>query len=393
MSDSHDVVIIGGGVTGSATAWSLAASADFTGSILVIERDPTYENAPSARATGGIRQQFSTPENIRMGLYGAEFARNADEHLALDESGTGLRFIEQGYLLLGTERIMPLLEENHRVQSAEGASISLLDRDALKARFPWVNTEELVGASFGERNEGWVDPYTLLQAFRRKARSLGVEYAHDEALTVTTSGGRATSVRLASGRVVNCGVLVNAAGASGVVDIGRQVGIELPIESRLRAAFVFECKTDLSGAPLTILPSGVAWRPEGTRFISNLAPSADNDPERYDHEIDYNQFEQDIWPELAHWIPAFEAIKLVHAWSCHYDYNTLDENAIIDRIPGCDNAFVACGFSGHGLQQSPAVGRALSELIIHGEFRTLDLSGFGFDRVVRGEGIHEINCW
>ena len=393
MTRQVDVLILGGGVTGSATAFSLASRSDFSGSIVVVERDPTYENAPSAKATGGFRQQFSTPENIGMGLYGAEFIKNVDQHLGVDGEPTGIIFREQGYLLLAMPEAMPAMQQGHDIQVAHGADIVFKSKDDLAAEFPWVSTEEIEGAFFGQSNEGWIDPYMLLQAYRKKARSLGVEFVKDEALHINASNGRATGATLAGLGEVHAGTVVNAAGARGARALARSVGVDLPLESRLRFTFVFECKEDFSRAPLTVLPNGCAWRPEGGRYLTNLAPPPERDLETFDYEIDHNWFEDVIWPSLARWIPAFEAIKVSSAYACHYDFNLLDENLIIDQLGEVENCYFAAGFSGHGLQQSPAVGRALAELICDGKFTALDLTRFGFARVAAGEGIHEINCW
>ncbi len=393
MRQRYDVVIVGGGVTGSSTAYHLVSQGGFDGTVLVVERDPSYEGAPSARATGGIRQQFSTEENIRIGLYGAQFVKQVDEHLAVDGEATGLVFREQGYLLLATDSMLPVMRENNVRQRALGAEIAFKDPPALAARFPWLSAEGLAGGFFGERNEGWTDPYGLLQAFRRKARSLGAEYVADEALEIVCDGGRVTGVRLRDAGVVGAGLVVDAAGASGARALAETAGVSLPIESRLRSTFVFECREDVSGAPLTVLPIGLAWRPEGQRFLSTIAPPPERDPDTRSFDIDYSVFEETIWPALAERVPAFEAIKLVQAYSCHYDFNTLDENLIIGPCPGVEGLLVAVGFSGHGMQQSPAVGRALYELVSFGEYRSIDLTRFGFERVLTGEGVHESNNW
>lgn len=391
--NSFDVVIAGGGVTGCSTAYWLASRPDFDGSIAVIERDPTYANAPSAKATGGIRQQFSTAENVQIGLFAAQFVKSIEERLAVDGESTGVLFREQGYLLLATPEALPLMQKAHEIQRANGADIVFKDQSALAREFPWINAADLAGAFFGQSNEGWVDPYSLLQAYKRKARSLGVTFITDTVASIEHSGGKATGVQLEAGGAVGAGVVVNAAGASGARALALGAGMDLPLSSRLRTTFVFECKTDISHGQLTVLPNGCAWRPEGSRFITNKAPAPENDPETFEHEINYDQFDEVIWPTLAQWVPAFEAIKFSHAYSCHYDFNTLDENLIIDRVGELDNCYVAAGFSGHGMQQSPAVGRALSELICDGRFTTLDLSRFGYERVRKGEGIHEFNCW
>ena len=202
-----------------------------------------------------------------------------------------------------------------------------------------------------------------------------------------SEGARVTGVTLAEGGDVACGVVVNTAGASGAPEICASLGVELPIESRKRFTFVFECREPIRPTPLTITEFGVAFRSEGKGFISNVSPPPERDPVTKDTEIDYDLFDELIWPVLASRVPAFEAIKLTGAWCCHYDYNTLDENLIIGRTPAYENYYLAAGFSGHGLQQSPAVGRALAELITFGEYRAIDLARFGYERVPAGEAI------
>ena len=166
----------------------------------MVERDPTYQDAPSARATGGIRQQFSTPENVRIGLFGSHFVKNAGDYLAIDGATPDLAWREGGYLLLATPETLPVMRGNNAVQRAEGADIALLTPPELERKFDWLNTEGIAGGCNGLSGEGWVDPYSLLQAFRRKARSLGVELVRDEALRVTRSGSRVRSVTLRQGR-------------------------------------------------------------------------------------------------------------------------------------------------------------------------------------------------
>ena len=393
MDARYDVVIIGGGVTGCATALFLAREPGFDGTVLVVERDPTYEHAPSAKATGGFRQQFSTPENIRIGLFGVHFLKHLDEYLAIDGEVPDVGFRENGYLLLATESMLPAMIDSNTVQRVLGADVHFRTADELQMRFPWLDTGGLAGGFLSDSNEGYVDPYSLLQAYRRKARSLGVEFVHDEAVSVQSDGARATSVTLAGAGKIGCGVAVNAAGAYGAPEVCASLGVELPIESRKRFTFVFECREPIGPTPLTITEAGVAFRSEGKGFISNVSPPPEQDPVTKDTEIEYELFEELIWPALAARVSAFEAIKQTGAWCCHYDYNTLDENLIIGRTPAFQNFFLAVGFSGHGLQQSPAVGRALAELITFGTYRTIDLTRFGYERVLAGEPLREMNCY
>jgi glycine/D-amino acid oxidase-like deaminating enzyme len=392
MAGFYDVIIIGGGVTGSATAYFLA-SRKFDGSILVVERDSTYASAPSTRASGGIRQQFSTPENIRIGLFGAEFVKNIDRHLSIDGQAPAVEFKEHGYLLLASRESLPIMRENHAVQRQIGASIAYQSNEQLSARFPWLETRGLDGGFLGLENEGWLDPHSLLQAFRKKAVSLGVEYVEDEVTGLRCDGNRVSELGLRSGSSLSADTVLNAAGARDATGLSAQVGIRLPVEPRKRCAFVFECREATGITPQVIFPDGVAFRSEGERYLTVVAPPPERDPPTEDFDIDYELFDEIIWPTLAERVPIFEAIKVSNAYSCHYDVNTLDENVILGQVPGVENFLIAAGFSGHGFMQSPAVGRALSELIEFGEYRTLDLTRFGYERVLSDSPLLETNCY
>lgn len=385
-----DVVIIGGGVIGSSAAYFLASQPGFKGSITVIEKDPTYNEAATPRSAGGIRQQYSTPENILISQFGAAFIKSAREHLTVDGEAPDLQFHENGYLFLATDAGKTILTANQQLQRQLGAATELLDPTQLQQKFPWLNTSDLAAGSFGPVNEGWLDPYSLLQAFRRKARSLGVNYIKDEVVGLDHSGRQVTGVKLHSGTTISCGTVLTCAGIQ-AAHIAGLVGIDLPVRPRKRYIYVFDCRDEIERVPLTIDPNGVWFRPEGANFISGVSPAEDEDPDSTDFELDYRLYEELIWPTLANRVPAFEAIKLVRAWAGHYDYNTMDQNVIIGRAPQIDNMIIASGFSGHGLQQSPAIGRALSELVTFGSYQTLDLSRLGYDRLLNGQLIQEAN--
>jgi FAD-dependent oxidoreductase domain-containing protein 1 len=386
----YDVVIVGGGVIGSAVAYFLAGPMSFKGSIAVIEKDSTYETAATPRSAGGIRQQFSTPENVRMSQFGAAFIKTIGEHLSVEGEIADLPFTEWGYLFLATESGLETLRTNHTTQTSLGAKVALLTPSELSTRFPWLNVEDLAGGGYGLANEGWTDPYGLLQAFRRKARALGVTYLTDEVLGLERVGDRVAGVTLRDGGGIGCGVVVNAAGFH-AHKIAAAIGIDLPVRPRKRMVYVFDCRDKPERMPLIIDPTGVWCRPEGAAFICGVSPPEAEDPDATDFEIEHRLYEEVVWPTLAHRIPAFEAIKLIRAWVGHYDYNLLDQNAILGPHPEIGNFYFANGFSGHGLQQSPAVGRAIAELIVHGDYRSIDLRRLGYERILKGAPILELN--
>jgi FAD-dependent oxidoreductase domain-containing protein 1 len=387
--ESYDVAIIGGGVIGCAVAYFLAADPAFDGRVVVIERDPSYTDCSTTRSAGSIRQQFSTPENIAMSLFGRAFLDGVGETLAVDGEAVELGFVERGYLFLASEATRGALEESHAIQAAHGADNALLTPAEIAARYPWLSVEGVALGSLGLSGEGWFDPAALLHGFRKKARSLGAAFRRDEVTGIEIAGGRVAALALASGGRLACGAAVNAAGPR-AGQVAALAGIDLPVTAKKRFVFVFDCRAELPGCPLVIDPAGVYFRPESGKFIGGVSPGPDEDPDCFDLEVDYRWFDERVWPGLAARVEAFEAVKMAGAWAGHYDYNTVDQNAVLGAHPEIANFYFANGFSGHGLQQSPAAGRATAELIVHGRYQSLDLSRFGYARFRAGAPIREL---
>jgi glycine/D-amino acid oxidase-like deaminating enzyme len=388
--DQYDAVIIGGAIMGSSTAWWLTEMG-FTGRVLVVERDPSYEKAATALSFSCIRQQFSTELNIRISQFGADFVQSLRQRMGGDARVPELKIQNFGYLYLAdTDAFAEVLRANQAVQAAAGAGTRLLTPDQIKAEFPFYAVDDLVLGCLNTKDEGYFDGYTVFDWFRRKAREAGVEYLTDEVVELELSDGQVTGVRLASGRRVGCGVVVNASGTRGA-KVAAMAGIRIPIEPRKRYNWVIQAETPLDRPlPLTIDPTGVYVREVGGGTYM-AGGHADFDP-----EVGFNDFAMDpdlwldkIWPAIATRIPAFEAVKVISEWAGQYDYNTLDQNAITGPHPEITNFVFLNGFSGHGLQQSPAMGRATAEWIMHGRYTTLDLTPFHFDRVAEGRALVE----
>jgi glycine/D-amino acid oxidase-like deaminating enzyme len=308
------------------------------------------------------------------------------------EAPPDLNFHQGGYLFLAaTEAQEQTLRENHEVQIACGADVVLWDQADLHRAFPHLNVDDIRLASYGRSGEGWFSNTGLMNGFKAKAREQGADYLTDEVVGITRSGNRVTGVTLKSGATVGAGFVVNASGPRAALT-ARMAGLDVPVEPRKRTSFVFDCTTNPEGSatvnggrlPLMIDPTGVFCRPEGRYFLTGASPAEDPAVDWDDFEPRWSEFEDIIWPALAHRSRSFEAIKIVNQWAGHYDFNRLDHNLIVGPHPEVRNFLYANGYSGHGLQQSPAAGRAISELIIHGAFRTLDLSEVGYERIIEG---------
>ncbi|NWR19995.1 FXRD1 protein, partial [Emberiza fucata] len=411
--DEADVVVVGGGVVGWSVAYWLKVLEGWWRRhgmrVLVVERDPMYSRASTVLSAGGIRQQFSLRENIQMSRFSASFLRNINEYLGVpNEPPIDIQFRPGGYLFLASPQNAAALEATVQLQRDEGAQVTLLSPTQLKEKFPWMNTEDVAVASYGLEDEGWFDPWTLLNAFRRKATSLGVQSCSGE---VRGEGWGCTAspdppsvpsqVHMPDSleyQPVACSIVVNAAGAWA----GKLLEAEglprglcqppLPIQPRKRYVFTWHCPNGPGlSCPFLIDTSGAYFRPDGAagNYLGGMSPPEEEEPDPSDLSVDHDYFQEQIWPRLARRVPAFESLRVRGSWAGYYDYNTFDQNGVLGPHPRLENLFSAAGFSGHGLQHAPAAGRALAELVLRGRYETLDLRRLGWDRLLDGEPLQE----
>ena len=385
MRHAYDVVIVGGAIMGASVAWFLSHNRDFDGTVLVVERDPSFQHSSTSRTNSCMRQQFSREVNIRISQFGAEFVRDFRDWMD-DPEAPEIPVNHYGYMYLATdESAAAVLRANQRVQAALGAGTVIMTPEEIAAAYPFYNVDDIVCGSHNLVGEGWFDSGTIFDWWRRQARRRGVEHVADEVVAMACSGGAVTGVTLASGTSVGCGALVNATGPRASCTAA-MAGLDLPVEPRKRFTFIIEAAEPLEqDLPLTIDPTGVHVRSDGAAYLAGCPPDFDPPVAFDDLEMDHDIFEDKVWPALAHRIPAFERIRVTSRWAGHYAYNRFDHNAIVGPHPEVPNFLFVNGFSGHGMQQSPAMGRAVSELIAHGEYRTLDLSALGYERIARGE--------
>jgi len=384
-------------VMGSSTAYFLKSKAPLL-KVAVIEKDSTYQNASSALSASGIRQQFSIPENVKLSQWSYKFMKHAGKHLQVPgDDHPCVQLAKSSYMFLTTEKGLPILSNNCLMQQGCNVGVRLYPAKQLQEKYPWLNVDDgIVAGSLCESGEGWFDGYSLLSLFRKKAQHLGVDYIAGECGDINVTS-KVNSVKIKSKEEslqLDCSAFVNAAGyAAG--ELMQTIGIHLPVNPRKRYVFVFDCpKGPGRSMPFLVDTSGVYCRPEGrgTLYLSGCSPDCDEDePCVSNLDVDYDIFYEKIWPHLANRVEAFEELKLRHSWSGYYDYNCFDQNAIIGAHPDIENLYFINGFSGHGIQQSPAVGNALSEVILDGKYTTIDLTLFGYERITSNEPVYEKN--
>lgn len=392
----YDVVIAGGGVMGSSSAYFLKNKAPSM-KIAIIEKDTTYSQASSALSASSFRQQFSISENIRLSQWSHEFMKNIHHYLSVDgQDKPDVCIHGSSYMFLASQHTIDILEGNCALQRSCGANINCIPAHGLSERFGWLNVDGVCAGSFCEDGrEGWFDAWSLLTSFQKKAVSLGVEYIQGECVQLNIDS-KVSSVKIRrdnNERQIHCSNFINASGPWAGY-LMKKVGIPLPVFPRKRYIFVIDCpKGPGRSMPMLVDTTGVYCRPDGngTLYICGQSPSEDEEPDIFNLEVDYDYFYETIWPVLAYRIPSMEELKLKHSWAGYYDYNTLDQNGIIGPHPEVENLYFVNGFSGHGIQQSPAVGNAISEVLLDGQYTEIDLSKFGYQRILKNEPLFEIN--
>ena len=382
-----DIAILGGGIIGSSIAWHLAASGQ-AGEVLVIEKDPTYEFAATPRGNGGIRQLFSLPTNIQMAQYGLDFYKNFQSKLAAGgTTADGIGFRQQGYLFLSDTGEEEQMIANHATQVAGGVRADLLDAAALKRRLPSLNVDDIAVAVHSP-DDAWIDPYAALMEFRKAATAAGCKYVKGDIVDWQRDCARATRLVLSSGETIEADTFVLACGAWSA-DVGAMIELELPVEPMSRESYFFRCQDEVEPLPFLKSESDLAIRPEADGYVGGVPNWAEE--AGWNFELSPEWFQDVVWPALARRVPAMQTLKLERTWRGHYARNRFDRSPIIGRWDaGCNNVTIATGFSGHGIMHAPATGKAVSELLLHGAYQTLDVGLFGYSRIAKDQPALEV---
>ena len=375
-----DIVIVGAGVMGCSIAWSLSQRG--AGRIVVLERDKIARGSTAA-AAGGVRLQFSTATNIELSAYSMDVWENFENLFGVE---IGLR--QQGYLLLVTDPShVPVFQENLRLQQSYDVPAQWLTPDEILELNPVVRVDDVIGATFCPR-DGWCDPYSATMGFARAARRHGVEIRQDSEVTgIRREGDRITGVELAD-EVIEADLVILCTGPH-TNQVGATAAVDIPILPYRRMSFTTRPFDDVpSTIPFTVeFARGLYVHPEGPGFLFGMGNP--DEPSSLDDTVDEAWMLKTI-EALCDRIPAFTTAAVHAGWAGSYEI-TPDDNPVLGYVGEVEGLIVAAGFSGHGFMQGPAIGQCISELVMDGAARTVDISPFSPGRFKDGRLAQERN--
>lgn len=355
--------------------------------VVVVEKDPSLRHASTTLCDGNVRVQFNLEENIAMSMYAMQVVDNMEDELGFDSYRPDPMARHQGNLFLVNRDSQPAAKAGLELQQRLGAGTEWIDADDIAQRFPALTSTEIVGGTFGPR-DGSVDPNVVVDAYRRNAQRNGAELVVGEVESLLVDQDLSQGVLMKSGESIHGSNVVVCAGAWSA-QLLATTGLEIPVEPVTRTVYVVSGEVEGSeGMPSTFLPSGVYVLPEsdGTFLI---AWSTEADPIGFDFApAPRSRFYDVIWPALVDVLPSFDRLEVVSSWAGLYAQNHLDANGIIGAWPEIEGLYLATGFSGHGFQQAPAVGRYLAERIL-GVEHSLDLARLGPERILTGVPVAE----
>ncbi len=363
-----EIIIIGGGIMGVSTAYFLAKRGHRD--VILLERD-LLSQASTGLCVGGIRQLFSHPANILMSQETLHLLRHFEEefHKKID-------FRQAGYLFLTREHsTWEALCKCVEIQRKHRVPVEVLLPEEVKRRWPYLETKNLLGGIFGPE-DGYVDPYDVTMAIASKTRRMGVTIRErTNVVDIHLENGQIRGVETSQG-FISSKFIVNAAGAWGG-EIAKMAGIDLPVRPFRRQVFITKSFDAIPRPVPMIIDQDTQFYIRGYPPGILMGMTDLDEPSSFNTHVD-REFLERVTETALEIVPVMEQAEILRGWGGLYAM-TPDENPIIGEIPGIKGFFCATGFSGHGFQHGPAVGRILSELILDGN-TSFDLSPFSSDR-------------
>jgi sarcosine oxidase subunit beta len=377
--ETADAVIAGGGVVGCSLAYQLARRGL---DVVLLEREELGSQS-TARCAGGVRQQFSSETNVRL-------QRLAVQQLLAfhEETGGHADFRQIGYLFLLTR---PEHETDFRSLLCTWHGLGLTEArwvDAAEARelVPVLAVDDVLGGTFCP-SDGLAGPADVTAGYAAAARRHGARLREHVAVTgIDVRDGRVRAVRTAGGDVATP-IVFDCAGAWSA-EIGRMAGVDVPVRPFRRHVLVTDAFPDVPrSTPMTVdFATSLYFHPEGDGVLIGMSDR--QEPSMLRTDVNWDFLERMV-ETAARRAPALERAGVHTAWAGLYE-STPDHQAILGPVGEVEGFWCACGFSGHGFMQAPAVGLVLAQLLLDGRSE-VDVSRFGHDRFARGELVAERN--
>ncbi len=379
MTPTADVIVIGGGAVGVSAAYHLAVAG--AGRVLLLERADAVGTGSTGACAGGFRHQFSSRINIELSLASVPMILGFSE-----EHGLPLDVAQDGYLfLLRSDEDRDSFARAAALQRSMGIDARLLSPEAAGEIAPGIALDDLIGAAFCP-DDGIADPAGLTQGYATAAKRAGAELRLGvDVLGIETRSGRAIGVRTEAG-VIETGAIVNAAGPwAGAV--AASAGVELPLEPIPRMVVT---TGPFDGVPVRrtlVIDAATSYyfHREGDGVLTGMGGR--HEVASFDLSVDHRFVEEELLPTAMRVFPPIERAGVASMWAGLYEM-TPDRHPIIGTSP-VPGFFLANGFSGHGFQHAPIVGKLLAELIVEGQAHTVDISPLAFDRFARGDLVVE----
>lgn len=376
-----EVVIVGGGVMGVSAAYHLARRG--CTDVVLLERNPFLGMEATGKCAGGIRYQFSTEINVRLSLLSLPMLDRFEE-----EIGQAIDLRRTGYLfLLDNEADVAAFRRNVAMQNRLGVPSQILTREEAQALAPLVQMEDILAAAW-HAGDGLADPNGVVQGYATAARRLGAKiFTGIEARGIHVEGGRVTAVETTQG-TISTPIVVDAAGPW-AGQVAAMAGVDLPIVPLRRQIVV---TTPLRGLPADFpfvidFSRSLYFHREGEGILTGQ--SNPHEQPGFDQSVDHRWTEQHL--ELATWrLPLLAQAGLLREWAGLYEV-TPDAHPVIDRLAEPAGFVVVAGFSGHGFMHGPVAGLLVSELILDGEARSLDIHQLRLSRFAEGDLVREHN--
>jgi sarcosine oxidase subunit beta len=380
VNRTADVVVVGGGVVGASAAYHLAAAG--AGRVLMLERADHLAAGSTGACAGGFRFQFSSSLNVRLSQASVPMITGFTQ-----EHGLPLDVVQHGYLFLvrGEDLWRDFLAAN-RLHASLGVEAEVLTPEQARELAPGIALDGLAGATYGPR-DGIADPSGLTHGYATLARRAGAHIELGATVeAVRTAGGRVRGVDTREG-AIEAGVVVNAAGPWAGV-LAATAGIDLPLEPIPRHVVV---TGPFPGAPerrtLVIdAQTSFYFHREGAGVLMGMGGMRER--ASFETTIDETFIADGLLPTAVRVFPPLESASVEHAWVGLYEM-TPDRHPIIGEAPGVSGFYLANGFSGHGFQHAPVVGKLIAELVVQGTATTVDVSGLGLERFERGALVRE----